>query len=701
MRCLLAISLSLATMLIMVPSARLGSVEYAEFSLSRPMKRTVKWPRRRIAVALSTSLNTPGPNFKLGTDIPATVRRALARWAAITNITFVESVTATQSVSSGSGDGVSLITIADTRENNAIFTDAEMTGRTRVFYDLDTGAISEADICINPHPSLSDGTPVQFSTDGTPGTYDLESTITHEIGHLLGLDHSAVVASTMQARQGLNGVYGLPAFTGRTPSEEDRERIRSLYGPHEGEGALVGKVSDKLAGSQVWAESTSNGRVAGSTFVQSDGTYRFDAVMPGQYRLLLEASTAADDSVKLLRDFSTNDSERLSRATEITAQATVLANSTTVVGSNEAASAGAAQYLSPRYLGLNGDLSTVALPLEAGKKTRIYLAGEGLDQIPSNGISIASPFFKVEPAKLSREQFNSSLPVVGFDVSIAANAPFGDFSIRLQSISGEVAYVAGAITIDPGAASSSASPVDDAHFFVGQHYRDVLGREADRAGLEYWANQLQQCGTDANCLRTKRLAISSAFLSEPDFQAVGSFIYGLYKTVGRRPTFGEFSEARDLIGDSSSNSEGKLKELASDFVTRPEFIKKYPAGMTAEKFVESLLAESSQTSSERSSLIALYDGKDSGRAAILERVVASPAFTKAEYNRVFVLMQYFVYLRRDPDESGYAFWLDTLQTKPTTSPNALRSVTCAFVNSAEYQSRFGMAITHTSAECSR
>jgi hypothetical protein len=628
------------------------------------------------------------------------VRRALSRWSAVANVSFVESSTTTQSVSSGSGDGLNLITIADTRENNSVFTDAEMTGRTRLFYDPDTGTISEADIAINPHPSLSDGTPVQFSTDGTPGTYDLDTTITHEIGHLLGLDHSAVVAATMQAKQGLNGVYGLPALTGRTLSEEDRERVRSLYGPLEGEGALEGKVAGRLAGSQVWAENTTTGRVGGSTTVQNDGSYRFDALLPGQYRILLEASAGVDDISKSSRDLAVSESEVLSRASEITSQANVFANSTNLASSHEIANP-ASQYLTPRYLGINGDLSTVALPLEAGKKARVYLGGEGLDQIPAAGISIASPFFKVEPGSLTRENFSTSFPVVSFEVAVAPNAPFGDFSIRLQSSSGEVAYVPGAVTIDPAVASNSTNPVDDFHFFVSQHYRDVLGRDADRAGLEYWASQLQQCGSDASCLRSKRLAVSAAFMTEPEFQTEASFVYGLYKTLGRRPTFTEFSEARESMGDSSSNFEAKRKDLTSDFVTRPEFVKKYPVAMTAEAFVETLLAESAQTSSERSALVALYDGNDTGRAAIVERLVASPAFTKAEYNRVFVLLQYFVYLRRDPDESGYMFWLNTLQAKPTTSANALRSVTCAFMNSAEYQSRFGMTITHSSTECTK
>ena len=62
-------------------------------------------------------------------------------------------------------------------------------------------------------------------------------------------------------------------------------------------------------------------------------------------------------------------------------------------------------------------------------------------------------------------------------------------------------------------------------------------------------------------------------------------------------------------------------------------------------------------------------------------------------------MQYFSYLRRDPDESGYNFWVNVLKSKPSRDPEAARAMVCAFLNSAEYQGRFGMLITHSSNEC--
>ncbi|HKG81353.1 MAG TPA: hypothetical protein VKA78_18080, partial [Pyrinomonadaceae bacterium] len=57
--------------------------------------------------------------------------------------------------------------------------------------------------------------------------------------------------------------------------------------------------------------------------------------------------------------------------------------------------------------------------------------------------------FAVDPASLTREQIAAPFPIVSIELQVAANVPVGDYTIRLQSNSGETAYVPGAITIDP------------------------------------------------------------------------------------------------------------------------------------------------------------------------------------------------------------------------------------------------------------
>ncbi len=224
----LSLVVTFALLLGFGPEARLETRDSSEIEPVAQTARQIKWPKRTIEVSLSTSLLAPGANIKPGSDVIGAARRGLARWSSMTNINFVVNWSAATSVSpAASGDGVNLITIANTFENEA-FNEDSTTGRTRVFFNSETGTIAEADISINPRPKSEEGADMQFSTDGTPGTYDLEATFTHEVGHLLGLDHSSVLASTMQSRQGFNGTFGLPALTERTLSEDDRQRVRSL-----------------------------------------------------------------------------------------------------------------------------------------------------------------------------------------------------------------------------------------------------------------------------------------------------------------------------------------------------------------------------------------------------------------------------------------------------------------------------------------
>lgn len=695
----IAIFASVALFLALGSRERLESRDSFEFEPAGQQTRKIRWPKKTIQVSFSNSLLSPGANIKPDSDVVGAANRALARWSSLTNINFVVMWSPITSVSPAeAGDGISLLTIAVTPENEAFNSDST-TGRTRVFFDPENGNIAEADISINPRPRADDGTELQFSTDGTPGTYDLEATFTHEIGHLLGLDHSAVLSSTMQSRQAFNGTFGLPAFNERTLSEDDRQKVRSLYGPKQRLGRIEGRLVDNrtpgaltaLNGVNVWVESLATGRVIASDVTSEDGSYRLEGLAPGQYRVMVASgSESAANAAQKFRSF------------ELSSQVAVKSDLPTPLNSSLVPAQTSA--LNPRVIGMNAELSTIALPVAPGKRVKIYLGGEGVDQVPGTSIAVNSPFFTVDPSSLTREQIAAPFPVVSVELQVAPNAPFGDYTIRLQSHSGETAYVPGAITIDPGVISGALNPIDDFRFFISQQYADVTGREPDQAAIEKLTAQLNNCNT-RDCLRTRRVDLSTNLLVENELPSTGVFLYGLYSAaLGRSPRFAEFESDRAAIVNQKGELEAVRMALASAFVERPEFKRRFPATMKPAEFVDTILVSIAQSTgidfgSERSLLIGLLDDASNGRAAVLTRLAADQRVVDAHYNQTLVLFQYFTHLRRNPDEAGFSAWVNTLKTKPLRDPDAARSMVCNFLNSAEYQNRFGMLATHHSREC--
>ena len=695
-----AIIASVALFLALGAGERLETRDSSELDPAPQTAKRIHWPKRTISIAFSNSLLSPGANIKPDSDVVGAAKRALARWSSLANINFIVNWTAATSVSpADDGDGVNLLTIAVTPENE-LFNSDSTTGRTRVFFNPETGAIVEADISINPRPRAEDGTALQFSTDGTPGTYDLEATLTHEIGHLLGLEHSAVLASTMQSRQAFNGTFGLPAMTERTLSEDDRQKIRSLYGPGQQRlGRIDGRLVDNripgaltpLSGANIWAENAATGRVMASDVTADDGTYELEGLEAGQYRVMVSPAGGENSTGLKFRSF------------EMSNQVVVKANAATPLNSNLVPSQAAT--LNPKLIGLNAELSSVALPLEPGKRVKLYLGGEGVDQVPGTSITVNAPFFTVDPATLAREQLSTPFPVISVEVQVAAYVPFGDYTIRLQSNSGETAYVPGAITIDPAAQAALSNPVDDFRFFINQHYLDLTGREADQAVVDKLSAQLSQCGGKLDCLRSRRVDVSTSVLLENDVPAMGVFLHGLYTAgLGRRPKFAEYESDRAALTSQNAAVERSRTSFILAFVQRPEFKRRYAQTLKSSEFVDALLLSLVQNSSVdlaamRAELITLADEPTAGRAAVLAKVIGQQSVIDAQYYHAFILSHYFGYLRRDPDESGYTTWLTFIKNKPLRDADTARSVTCGFINSAEYQERFGILTTHDPREC--
>lgn len=496
------------TAIIMVAILLAGAVPARSYTLQftdASSSVQIKWPNNTITIALSSSLSSPPPNIKAGSDVTGAARRALLQWAGASNIRFVETSSPAQSISpSTGGDGISLITVASTTDNAALFSGSDRPGRTRVFFDPVTGLISEADIALNPA--------AQFSTDGTFDTYDLESVLTHELGHLLGLEHSAIVGATMQPRLALNGLYTLPAFSPRTLSEDDRAGARALYGPRAGLGAIAGAVSYASGapayGAHVWAQDSATGRsIAGSITTQS-GTYLIEDLPPGQYRVVcehLDGNVIASEIASSGGAYAGLAAPQAAfRATEVADQVRV--TPATVAPLNISLSGGE-PFLNPRLLGINGQLSTIALPLEPGRTYTVYVGGNGLDQVTSAGISIASPYIKVESASLKLQQLDTTYPIISFDIKVAEDVPTGEYDIRFRSNNGEVSYIAGGLTVDDGASALFAMASERSGEGEGLSAAElalVLGDEA--AGATTAADYLEGDLASNRRLRARRSA---------------------------------------------------------------------------------------------------------------------------------------------------------------------------------------------------
>jgi hypothetical protein len=253
------------------------------------------------------------------------------------------------------------------------------------------------------------------------------------------------------------------------------------------------------------------------------------------------------------------------------------------------------------------------------------------------------------------------------------------------------------------AAGPDANPLETPEFFVRQQYLDVLGREPEQGGLDYWSGQLRACGSDPNCLNARRTAVSAAFFIAQEFQLTGSYIYDVYAgALGRKPAFNEYAlDRQQVVG--GANLDTAKTAFAQSFVQRTEFTTKYQANPTAASFVDGLIQSVQSSgvdlSSERVNLIDAYNsGADmvTSRAAVVRIVADNATFKQAQYNPAFVLTEYFSYLRRDAEPDGYNFWLNVLNNGDA---NNYGGMVCSFITSAEYQRRFSPIVIHSNSEC--
>jgi len=299
----------------------------------------------------------------------------------------------------------------------------------------------------------------------------------------------------------------------------------------------------------------------------------------------------------------------------------------------------------------------------------------------------------------------------GFYTVVPSRANFG-FSPSQRSFSALGQHTDAVFSATP--TGTAANPLDTTEYFVRQQYLDFLGREPDEAGFNFWVNNVESCGANANCRTAKRTDTSAAFFLSTEFQQTGYLVYRTYQTafgeIAGTPVpikLDEFKPDTSAVGNgvvvNQNGWEQKLdnnkRAYMAEFVQRPRFTAAYPGTLTPDQFVDTLFANAGvmPSASDRAAAVNEFGSATTSmdaaaRGRVVRRIAENSILARKDFNQAFVLMQYFGYLRRDAnagrdiDFSGYTFWLDKLNSFDGNFENA--EMVKAFLLSGEYRGRF-------------
>lgn len=247
--------------------------------------------------------------------------------------------------------------------------------------------------------------------------------------------------------------------------------------------------------------------------------------------------------------------------------------------------------------------------------------------------------------------------------------------------------------------------IDDSDFFVQQQYIDFLSRFPEAQGFSAWMNVLAPCNSDPNCLdgvNGKRVLVSQSFFQSTEFQLKGFFVYRFYKlSFNRLPLYSSeiVPDMRSVTGTTSADVYARRAAYANAWVNRSDFKATYDP-MDNATFVNTLMSRYSlsqitapdpanpdgttKVTLRNADLTSGLNNGTLNRAKVVRAIVESDEVFAAEYNKAFVAMQYYGYLRRDPEQAGYNDWLNYLNAHP----GDYKTMVWGFVYSQEYRSRF-------------
>ena len=294
------------------------------------------------------------------------------------------------------------------------------------------GVISDADVLFN-------GKGYRFTTSGEFGHFDVQDVATHELGHLLGLDHSG------QAGSSLYPYVDSQVILHRSLSRDEEQALRAIY-PDSAQGSLSGSVqrvsnSAGVPGAQIIARDA-EGRTCGGTLTDGLGNFVIGGMQAGDYTLVALPldSPVASGNISAGHVVVTDFEPRTTGPFHVNAGQAV----------------GVGGLFVDADVALNLGTSGNRLPLRAtrGVWSTHRLSGSAL--APGSTLTASDPNVIVQVTGWSWAQ-------VGFQLFVPAGEEIGHFDLIATNAAGEVSVLPAAVEITPpNPVVSAVSPSQEA-----------------------------------------------------------------------------------------------------------------------------------------------------------------------------------------------------------------------------------------------